>query len=383
MAKIKGFVPILLLSLVPTLLIWLPFFLRLNTFWTIPIPNEGMATVASNYDGPLYIAVSKSMYDPEKLKQFTFNLPYEYYAAHFPLYPALIRLLSFFSGYPYATLIVTALSSIGAIYVFSKFISEYVEKKDVLWITFLFSVFPARWLTVRSVGSPEPLFILFVILSVYLFRKHKYFLSSLIAGLAAFTKPPGILLFPSFLIAYLHPFFAEKINLRKTSGQKPTSIVPIFSFLLIPVSTFLVFCLYKFRMDDFLAYFHSGDNIHLFFPPFQIFNHSSPWVGTFWLEEVIFVYLLGFIGIIRLFQKDAASAWFAVIFFISTLFIAHRDILRYSLPLVPFLFAGYSDVLTRKEVRIGFYLVIIPIFLNSISFISKNVMPIADWGPLL
>ena len=379
---IKRFSIIILISILPTFLIWLPFFLRMKNFWTVPLPQNGMATIVANYDGPIYIAVAKSLYNPDILNQFTFNLPVEYFAAHFPLFPILIRLFSFV-GYPYSMLLVTILSSIFAIFVFSKFISDYVDKKNVLWMTFLFSIFPARWLTVRSVGSPEPLFIALVISTVYFFKKKMYLISAIFGGLAALTKSPGILLFPALLCAYFFPLLKETAMIKRGNAIPLSKILKILPITLIPIATLSVFYLFKIKLDDFLAYFHSGDNIHLFFPPFSIFNPNLAWVGTFWLEEVVFVYLLGAIGIINLFKKDQISSWFCIIFFASTLFISHRDIIRYSLPIIPFLFAGFSDYLTKKEFKYAFYLVIIPIYLFAIGFISKNVMPIPDWGPLL
>lgn len=381
MAKFRSIIIATLLAILPTLLLWAPFFLRIGNFWTIPIPKEGMATVVANYDGPLYIAVAKSFYTTDILKHFNFNLPIEYYAAHFPLYPILIRGFAFAVGYPYAMLVVTVISSILAVFAFSKFIADFVNKKDVVWMTFIFSIFPARWLIVRSVGSPEPLFLATIIFSVYFFKKEKIFLSGLFGALAALTKSPGILLFPALVGAYLTPIVKDSLNVK---GKKLiASYGKIFYLALIPIATLLVFILYKEKFSDFFAYFHSGDNIHLMFPPFQIFNSTEPWVGTFWLEEVIFVYLLGAIGISKLLKKDTVSVWFTIILFLTTLFIAHRDIVRYSLPIVPFLLASYSDYLTKKEFRIAFALIVIPIYLFSLTFISNNVMPIPDWGPLL
>jgi hypothetical protein len=145
-----------------------------------------------------------------------------------------------------------------------------------------------------------------------------------------------------------------------------------------------VFILYKNTYNDFLAYFHSGDNIHLFFPPFQIFNFSQPWVGTFWLEEIIFVYLFGILGLLRLInKKERVLAWFVGIFFASTLFVSHRDLIRYSLPIIPFLFVAFSDLIIKREFKIAMAVIAIPIYLFSLAYISQNVMPISDWAPLL
>ena len=119
--KFKRLLPIIAFSLLPTFFIWLPFFLRLKSVWGIPLPQDGMATIVANYDGPLFILVAKTLYNPDLVGSFGFNLPAEYYAAHFPLFPLLIRLIGTLIGFPYAMLAVTSVSSILAIYFFNKF----------------------------------------------------------------------------------------------------------------------------------------------------------------------------------------------------------------------------------------------------------------------
>lgn len=382
--KLKGLIPILTLSLLPTFLIWLPFFFKFKSFWTIPLPQEGMATIVANYDGPLYILLSKTLYNPNLVGNFSFTLPAEYYAAHFPLFPILIKLLAPITGFPYAMLSITLVSSVLSLYFFSKLIANFVDKKNVLWLTFIFSIFPARWLIARSVGSTEPLFTAAIIASLYYFRKKKYLVAGIWGAIAQLTKSPGILLFLAYAGAILFPGFKKAATKSFATLPKYLKLQKVWPVLLIPTALLGVFCLYKVQFNDFLAYFHSGDNIHLFFPPFQIFNYSAPWVGTFWLEEIIFVYLFGILGLLRLIkQKETALAWFVGIFFASTLFISHRDIIRYSLPIVPFLIAGFSKDLVKKEFRIALALLIIPIYLFSLAYISQNVMPISDWAPLL
>ena len=121
--KLQGLLPIIALSLLPTLLIWLPFYLRMSEFWNIPLPQNGMGTIVANYDGPLFLVVAKTLYNPELIGQsFQFPLPDIYYSAHYPLFPMLIRLLGFVINFPYAMLAVTLSSSALAIYFFQKFI---------------------------------------------------------------------------------------------------------------------------------------------------------------------------------------------------------------------------------------------------------------------
>lgn len=382
--KLKTIIQLILISLIPTLLVWLPFFFRLESFWGIPLPHEGMATVVANFDGPLYIVVAKTLYNPDLLGSFEFGLPSQYYAAHFPLFPFLIRIFATIVGYPYSMLFITTASSILTVYFFNRFIKHFVEEKHALWLTAVFSVFPARWLIVRSVGSAEPLFLAGIIASLTYFKEKNYLKAGIWGVIAQLTKSPGILLFIAYFLAIFYPKFKEAASQPAKKLIKNKEFLKYFSIFSIPLALLIVFIVYKIRMDDFWAYFHSGDNIHLFFPPFQIFNYSAPWVGTFWLEEVIFVYLFGILGLMKLIKmKEHELAWFVGIFFASILFVSHRDIIRYSLPIVPFLIAAFSDTIIKKEFKIALAVLIIPIYLFSLVYISQNVMPISNWSPLL
>lgn len=375
---------LIILSLVPTLLLWIPFFFRFESIWGIPLPKEGMATVVANYDGPLYIVVAKTFYNSDLINTFSFNLPSNYYAAHFPLFPLLIRTFAFLFGFPYSMLFITIATSVLAVYFFYKLALEFVDSKDVLWLTFIFSIFPARWLIVRSVGSPEPLFIAAIIGSIYYFRKEKYLISALWGIIAVLTKSPGILLFISYVLSVVGVSLQKLSSINFKEVLHKFKLMRLAPVLLIPIALLGLFYFYKIRMNDFLAYFNSGDNIHLFFPPFQIFNYSSPWVGTFWLEEIIFVYLLSVIGLLQLIKlKEITISWFVGIFVATILFVSHRDLIRYSLPIVPFILIGYSKYLVKREFKIAMLVIIIPIYLFSIAYISQNVMPIGNWAPLL
>jgi Gpi18-like mannosyltransferase len=384
--KLKALWPIILMSLVPTFLIWLPFFLRLESFWTIPLPQNGMATIVANYDGPLYIVIAKTLYNKALITtNYAFSLPAEYYAAHLPLFPWLIRAFSSILGYPYAMLGITLTSSVLALYFFNKLALQFVkEKNDALWLTFVFSILPARWLIVRSVGSAEPLFVAAIIASIYYFRNKKYWYAGIWGVVAQLIKSPGILLFIAYAFAIIAPHINKLATTSINKWAKILSLKKVYPLILIPISLLGVFVYYQFVFNDFWAYFNSGDNIHLFFPPFQIFNYSAPWVGTFWLEEIIFVYLIGLMGLIKLFkQKAGAIAWFVGIFFTSILFVSHRDIIRYSLPIIPFLILAFSKTIIKKDFKIVMCVLAVPIYLFSLAYISQNVMQISDWAPFL
>lgn len=383
-AKFRQILIIVAISIIPTLLIWFPYFFRLESVWGIPLPKDGMATIVANYDGPLYIVVAKSFYNTSIINTFSFSLPAIYYAAHFPLYPLLIKLFAGILGFPYSMLFVTVASSALATYYFFLFAKDHVDKKNALWMTAVFTVLPARWLIVRSVGSPEPLFLAGIIASFYYFKKENFLLAGVWGVVAQLTKSPAILLFVAYFMAISIPKFKSAATTSFNKKAQPLELRKYLSIFLIPLSTLLVFYIYKIQLNDFFAYFHSGDNIHLFFPPFQIFNYSQPWVGTFWLEEVIFVYLFAILGLIKLIKiGEKELAWFVGIFFSSIIFVSHRDIIRYALPIFPFILVAFADTINTREFRIAMAVLAIPIYLFSLAYISQNVMPISDWAPLL
>lgn len=368
----KEIILIIAVTLLSTLAVWMPFFLRLPSFWGIPLPKDGMATIMKNYDGLYYLAIAKNLFQPLAVNQFfPFNLSPAYYAAHFPLYPIFINIFAPLFGFLRAIIAVPLLASIGAAVVFYLFLKEQQYTRSPLWLTIVFLFFPARWLVVRSIGSPEPLFILFLLLSFYFFKKQNYWLAGIFGAAFQATKSPGILLFAAYLLYLFWSFWKDR---RHPEGK---IILPL---TLIPLSLIAVFTYYGFVYRDFFAYFHSGDNIHIFWPPFTVFNQAAYWVGTFWLEDIVFLYLIGALGVIYLFRRKLFDiGFFAAIFYLSILFVSHRDISRYSLPAWPFFLIAFEPLLIRKEFKIAFGLTLLPIFLYSINFIVGNTLPVADW----
>src|SRR4030066_303872 len=278
----SGLALIMVVILVSTAVVWLPV---------------GREKIYENYDGPYYVAVARSWYNKEILgRNFSFPIPLEYYAAHFPLYPALINA------------------------------------------------------------------------SLYFFQKRKFWQAAIFGSLAVSTKSPGILLFPAYILWWGENFMKTK----KWEGK-------IYPILLIPAALAAVFGLFWLRTGDFWAYFHSGDNIHLQLLPFKVFDSSQSWVGNFWLEDVLWIYFIGALGIYHAFKKSRVWGWWGAVFFVSILFVSHRDISRYSLPLVPIVLIGLSELLNRKEVRLTLLLFLIPAYLYTVNFVSHNFFPISDW----
>lgn len=384
--KLKHLIFLAGVSLVTTLILWLPFILNLREFWGMELPQQGMATVVANFDGPYYIVAAKTLYNPAQIElNFSFPLSAIYYSAHYPLFPLLIRAFATilpFLSYPYAMIVVTSLTSILTTWMLYILLKE-TGVENSLWLASLFTFFPARWLIIKSIGSPEPLFLFVIIASVYFFIRKQYWLAALFGIFAQWTKAPGILLFIAFVIAIIASRWSE---LARTDASLWIKKLPwkAYPVIIIPISLVALFMWYSRQYGNFFAYFNSGDNIHLLFPPFQVFNPNQPWVGAFWLEEIIWIYLLSILGFVYLVkQRQIEMAAFVGVFLLSVFFVSHRDVARYILPIVPFLFVAFSKTLSSNAFRLITIVLVIPIYLFSLAFITNNVTPIADWGPLL
>lgn len=384
--RIKLFIFFAIISITTTLLLWLPFILNLREFWGIPLPQQGFATIAANFDGPYYIIAAKSLYNPDFIKQnYFFSLPPIYYSAYYPLYPLLIKALASLPqiNYVYAMIIATIITSILAIWTFYHLLQDIGLQKQAFWLTVLFTIFPARWFVARSVGSPEPLFILSILASFYYFRRRNYWAAGIFGAAAQLTQSPGILLFFAYILALIIPSWNKLAHqdIAKWIRNLPWKAYPI---CLIPASLVSLFFFYAKQYDDFFAYFHSSNNIHLSFPPFQIFNPSQPWIGTFLLGEILWIYLIGALGLGYLIQqKQTMIASIVGIFFFSILFVSGIDAARYSLPMAPFFFITFQKLLSSNIFKWAIVLLVIPIYLFSLAFIANNAIPIADWSPLL
>lgn len=333
----------------------------------------GLPAVYQNFDGPFYVVVAKTWYNQNLIGNlFSFNLPLEYYPAHFPLYPLLLGAVSWLGlNHLQAMVLVNLCVTVVTAVVLYR-IGQKLGWESPFWMTFAWLFWWPRMWAVRSVGSPETLFILGVISSLYFFQTKKYFWAGICGSIAVLTKSPGVLL----LVAYGIWLIVNYIKTKKIEWK-------IWPVSLIGITLAGLFYYYYLKTGDFWAYFHTGDNIHLQLMPFKVFDSTQPWVGGWWLEDIIWIYLVGGIGIYRALKKNLVWGLWGVVFYTVILFVSHRDISRYSLPLVPVVLLGFSDLLAKKEAKWVLMLLVIPLFFYTINFITHNTISIADWRPLL
>jgi Gpi18-like mannosyltransferase len=369
--RIVPYCTLLFVVLTSTVIAWAPFLMK-----------GQFSTIYKNFDGSLYIIPAKTGYNPESFKLIDREptLPHNplYYSAHLPLYPFFIYLGAFAVGFLKSMVGITLLSSIVVAWFFYYMLKKLSLTKYPLILTILFLFLP-RFLVVRSVGSPEPLFLLFILGSLFFFEKKNYLLAGILGGLATMTKTPGILLFPAYILVIIESYV---MSAKAEIHSKILDFKWLY-LLLIPLGLLAVFSIYYIQYKDFFAYFHSGDNIHLLYP-YAVFNSAAPWVGTAWLEDILFYFALYTASAVALWKsKHRSFFYFAVVFLTATLFVQHRDISRYSLPLWPLALIAFEHIVTSKKALLVAGILILGVYMYAWNFLGANVMPISEWLPFL
>lgn len=367
---------LLAVTFLSSLFFWLIFYFKLPA--RIGFPNTTLETLYANYDGPNYMVIARCGYNKNCIGP-TFSLPQalEYYPAHFPGYPSLIKFFHLFTTGPKAMLLATLFGSLLLTFVLYHFFQQFLQEDESYWLTLLFLFFPARFFVLRQIGAPETWFLALTLASIIYFRKQQYLFSAVFASLAQVFKSPGALLG----IAYFVFVLIELFKTRNLLGV----VKKYFVYLLIPATVFGVFCYYKFQTSDILAYFHSGDNFHLNTLPYLVFISTKSWLNTIWLEDVVYLYLIAFFAVYTLVKKykyDIISLY-PLIFTLAAVFVAHRDISRYISPVYPFVFLAFAKFLNLKALKIIFLILLPAIILFGVNFVCGNAAPISDWTPYL
>lgn len=360
-----------LIAVISLFIFWLPFLFKLDSFGGVDFNKSGMETIVQNFDGLNFLIVAKSGYDPKIITQLneqfmTGNTP-GYFVAHFPLFPIMIRALSYVMTQPQALLAAIILSNIFlacSLYIF--FSSVTSGRKLAILLTAITLFWPGRMLAVRGVGSNEPLFIALVVTSLAASLRNRDYLAGALGALAVLARSPGILLFGAYTLAYYN---------------NPKRLIP---YLALPLALLSLFVFYYFRTGSFFAYFESGDNLHLSLVPFQIFATGESWISGIWREDVLYLYLVYGLGLLMLNKVTKPIMYFGRIYGLVLLFVAHRDLARYALPLLPIAILGYAKYLSLiKKYSWLVLLFLVPIYLYAWQFVMGNIQPINDWGGLL
>ena len=354
----KRYVILVVITVISSLLVYLPF-----------IAEDDMQFVYRYWDGPNYALLAKDLYHIAPNHPLNAYTTPEYFAAHLPIYPLSIKLLSFI-GFFNAMLVTTILYTALATIIFYKLLRETQVVSSPLWSAVLSLFIPARYLIYHSVGATEAPFIFFSLWSLLHFHRGNYLLSFAIAGIAGITRITGIL----FGLVY----FLALITMRK---WKTVLYLPIIGIPLLAL-----FAYYHFHFGDFFAYFntnYSDSNKLIHLNPVLIFKLYAENGNTHSAELYLILYAIYGLGTALLWQKNKVLFFFCVVHFTFSLFIFHQDVSRYLIPLAPLaLVVAYDSILSKPAAKIMFVPLVFLAYIYSWGLIPKNVVDVTSYNKL-
>lgn len=334
--------------------------------------NLKLQLVYQNWDGPSYLIISKSFYDPvvtDKVNFIHFRPP-SYFAVHLPLYPVFIRLFSFI-GFFRAMLGVSQLFALLSIILFYEYLREFrIVKRPLLTALPLIFITP-RWFILYHVGSSEPVFIFFILLCFWFLKKKRFLTAALAGSLATAARVQGLQFFAGILLFLLLKAFQK----RDFKGFLKNSL----PFFLMPLTLLAIFYYQKLQLGDFWAFYKGHREFsHFKWPPFSIFDYSNInlTITTMWLEGHVWTYLFYSIGLFSLLEKKLYEVFLpSLIYFLPLLCLYHIDLSRLAVPILPFTLIAYERLFEKKAFWIGLLLVSPAFFRHAINFMSWNIGP--------
>lgn len=347
---------------------WLVFFSTLSSvglYW--PVYRKDPTALFRYWDGPNYLYVARTLYDIPIQHPFVFyKTTPAYFACHLPLYPLLIRLLSYVMGYLSGMLAATLICSALATVLFYQLLKETRAVRTPFWSALVFLYLPARWLIYHSVGASEPLFLCFIFGAMLAWRRHWPWLSCLLIGLAADTRIVGLLAgFALFLLIL---------------QERRWKALPWLA--LIPLPLLATFAFYQYRFHDFWAYFHWNAKL-LHKMPLEVLWVYAQHGDLHTSELYLIIFLIYGVGVFLLWEQPLFF-WYSLVFFGFNLFVFHEDLSRYFIPLAPFaLIIAFDRVISTRAFQFCFPLLIFMVYLYSWPVASGNVMFPQLWPQLV
>lgn len=336
----------------------------------LPFLHDGTFDVIYRYwDGPNYAYLAQSLYDiPRDHPLSAYTTP-EYFAAHLPVYPLSIRLLSFV-GYFDAMLLVSIIYGALAGIVLFKLLRETNTVTSPLWSAVISMFIPARYLIYHSVGATEAPFIFFTLWSMLAYVRGQYVLSFALAGVSGITRITGILIGGAYFCMLV--------------SQKKWKVIPLLALVGLPL--LLTFTFYHFHYGDFWAYFgtnYSESNKLINLNPFQLFKIYAGNGNTHSAEFYLMLYGIYGAGTALLWHKNKLFFWYCAVTFCFSVFIFHQDVSRYLIPMAPLaLVVAYDPLFSKKAFKLAFLPFLSLVYIYTWGMLPNNVIDTGNFRKL-
>jgi hypothetical protein len=209
-------------------------------------------------------------------------------------------------------------------------------------------------------------------MSWWFWDQKKFFLGALSGAFATLTKLQAGFLFPAYIAAAAE----ESIKHKKLPSPK------VLWTLLIPLSFLLLSIFFYFKFGDFAAFMNAekGNNLYFHFP-FSQYNYKNVWIGTGWLEDVVFYTIAWAMLVLTLWKrKERHWFYFCLFYTVFLILLPQRDITRFSFQMAPIFLLTFENFFTSKTFKWGLILSLPALYLYTINFIMTNQAPVADWN---
>lgn len=305
-----------------------------------PFAGE-MVAVYSVWDGPNYLTVARAGYDVQPSNPLlAYVHETTYFAVHLPVYPALVRALSFL-GWQHALLLVSVASAAGAAVLFRRLCADVWKLPGAFWLALVFLFLPPRWLMFRSTGSTEATYALLAFGAILLFERGRTGWASLLGGLAGLTRTPGVLIAAAFAVVLLR---------RRRFRELPWTVLGA-----VPLT--LYFAFWWTKTGNFFQYLVPHAEKAASFGPFAFLPELFRRGFYHQAEYYVLLALVYAVGTLRLKSTPALETpfWYALFQLALQVNVPVEDWSRYWLSFAPFaLVLGYRDVVASRPFRILF-----------------------------
>ncbi len=285
-----------------------------------------------NFDGVHYLRIARDGYSSS------------YTQAFFPLFPLLIKLLTFNNHFFIIGFLISNIFFLGSLFIFYILTKAEYNKDIALKSVLLLSFFPTSYYF-GAIYS-ESLFLFLVLLNFLFLKKQNYLLAGLIAGLASATRIIGITLFLVMLIDFIYSLNKNHFKISSIDLFKR-----LFGLFLAPMGLVFYMFYLKVYYNDFLyflnaqPFFGASRSSHPFillpqvlYRYFKILISANPYTYSYFtsVNELIFT-LLGIFLLFITFRKINRLYWIFMLisFIVPTMTGTLSSMPRYSLMLFP------------------------------------------------
>lgn len=291
-----------------------------------------------NFDGVHYLRLVIYGYEGSQFSQ-----------AFFPLYPLLIKLLSFNNHYFITASVISNVSFLIGIFIYYKLLRFDFNEKIAFKSVLLLLAFPTAFYFASVYG--ESLFFTLTVVCFFFLRKKKFMEAGFFAALASATRILGLIFIPIFIVEIYLSFKKEKFKINNEQFIKS-----LISVIFIPLGTIIYMWYLKIAFNNPLYFLTSQ-------PAFGAERSSIPIVM---LPQVIFRY-------IKILFSVPINSWH---FFSSALELS------FTIAAIALL------VISFKKIKIIYWLfafgcLIIPTFTGTLSSMPRYILMIFLLLPIL